>query len=30
MHDFTPWCDSVEDAKAVVDKLVARAAEEDS
>jgi hypothetical protein len=30
MHDFKPWCDSVEEAKAVVDKLVARAAEEDT
>jgi hypothetical protein len=30
MHDFKPWCDSVEEAKAVVDKLVARTAEEDT
>ena len=29
MHDFKPWCDSVEEAKAVVDKLVARTTKED-
>jgi hypothetical protein len=25
VHDFKPWCDSLEETKAVVDKLVANA-----
>jgi TIR domain/Leucine Rich repeats (2 copies) len=29
-HDFKPWCASVEEAKAVVDKLVARTPDEDT